>query len=479
MFEKIKSSFNTRVFKAGAYSLVSAVVILGIVIAANVIVGGLPSKYTQLDLTSNSIVTLSDETKDKVSSLQDDVTIYWMCQSGQEDERLGVLVNRYKDLSSHISVENIDPDVYPTFAQQYGYDEIDNNSFIVVLGSRYYVVEYDDIYVSDYSSYYTTGTVSYTFYGEVELTSAIDYVTRTDLPVVYMLSGHGEADLNSTFESVVEKANYSMMNLSIPSEGGIPDDADLVFINCPETDITEDEQEALREYLEKGGRLMLITDPLQDTASLVRLHEVMSDYGVTSDDGVIIEGDSSYYAWSYPYYLLPDIAYHEITDSLIQNNYYVLLPISHGLTVADTLPDGVEVTRLLSTTNSSYLKAAGYNITTYEKEEGDLPGSFALAVAIEDSNTNAEIVWISCGSITDANTNEQISGGNQDFFLNCLNWLSDQEESNLSIHAKTLSTEFLTMSDSSASLYSILIVGVIPAASVIIGITVWLRRRKR
>jgi ABC-2 type transport system permease protein len=204
----------------------------------------------------------------------------------------------------------------------------------------------------------------------------------------------------------------------------------------------------------------------------------MAGYGVTAVDGVVVEGDQNNYAWGAPYYLLPNIESHTITEPLVSGGYYVLLPIAQGLSVSDELPDGVTVDALLTTSDSAYSKIAGYNISTYEKEEDDIDGAFALGVAITDSNSDSRIVWISSGGIVDDQTNSQVSGGNQDMFLNAISWMTEQEDS-ISIHAKTLSTEYLTISSSQASLLVTVMLVVLPVGCLAIGFVIWFKRRRR
>ncbi len=159
----------------------------------------------------------------------------------------------------------------------------------------------------------------------------------------------------------------------------------------------------------------------------------------------------------------------------------MLLPLAQGLTVSDELPDSVSVTELLTTTSSAYSKVAGYSMTTTEKEDGDIDGPFALAVAITDTiddETESNILWVSSAYLLDDSANSSVSGGNQDLFLNALNWMCEQEDS-ISIHAKSLSTEYLTMSASAGNLLCVLAIGVIPAAYLAIGIVIWFRRRHR
>lgn len=475
----IAASFRTRSFRIGGYSVLAALIVLAIAVAANFFVNALPSSVTQFDTTSNQLFTISEQTENIVSSLEDEVTIYWVVQAGAEDSAVETLLDRYKSLSSQIKVIQKDPDVYPAFVQQYT-DTIYNNSLIVESGERYRYISYEEIYVYDYSNYYYTGSYDVSFDGESALTSAIDYVISEDLPKVYRLTGHGESTLAATFSSAVEKENIDMEDLSLLTLQTVPEDADCILIYAPQSDISEEEKAMLEEYLGNGGNLVLITDPPQEGA-LTNLEALMAYYGVTAKEGVVVESDQSHYAWDAPYYLLPDYGSHDITASL-SGGYYVLLPIAQGLSVSDELPAAVTVTELLTTSDSAFSKVAGYNLTTYEKEDGDIDGPFALAVAITDTlddGLESNIIWVSSAALLDEQANTQASGGNQDFFLNVLNYLCEPEGSSLSIHAKSLSYEYLTMDSATAAVLSLLVIGVIPVAYLAIGIVIWFRRKHR
>ena len=102
-------------------------------------------------------------------------------------------------------------------------------------------------------------------------------------------------------------------------------------------------------------------------------------------------------------------------------------------------------------------------------------GPFALAVAISDTvddGITSDIVWVSSAALVDDQTNTQVSGGNQDFFLNALGYLCQAEQSSLSIHAKSLSSDTLTMDSAAVSALTVAVVGVIPA------VVAWVIRNK-
>lgn len=478
---KLGASFKTRSFRVGSYSVAATVIVVAMAVVVNMLCAALPTKYTQIDTTSTQLFTISDQTEKLAASLDTDVTIYWITRSGYEDSYIGSLLNRYEGLSSHIKVVKKDPDVYPTFVQQYVSDGVNNNSLIVVSGDRYRYVDYYDIYVYDYDyyTYYYYGEYEVSFDGESALTSAIDYCVSQDLPKVYSLTGHGESSLSTTFSDAVSKENIAVTDLSLITENAVPEDADCVFIYAPQSDISDEELAILRDYLAAGGGMILVTDPLEDGSSLANLEALMADYGVTAAEGLVIEGSQNYYAYGTPYYLLPGYGSHEIVEPLEENGYYVLLPIAQGLSVSADLPDGVAVTELLTTSSSAFSKLAGYGLTTYEKEDGDIAGPFSLAVAIQDENAESSIVWVSSASLLDDSLNSKVSGGNLDLFLNALSWICEPEANSYSIHAKTLETEYLTIDSGTASLLSVLVVGIIPAAVLVTGVVVYFRRKRR
>ena len=478
--KKALAGLKSRSFRVGGYSVAASVIVIAIALVINLLVGSLPSSVTQIDVTANGMYSLSEETKNLLAGLNEDIDIYWVVQGSQESDTLGLLLDRYAGSGSHITVTKKDPDVSPTFVQQYFSGGIYNNSLVVVgANGRSRAINYSDIFVYDYSNYYTTGSYDVSFNGEAEITSAIAYITSGSLGRLYTLTGHGEGTLSSTFQNAIEKQNMEVESLSLLTMSAVPEDADCILIYNPTGDISADEADMLQAYLDGGGHLFLITDPLAEGSDLTRLEALLNAYGVRSAGGIVIEGDQNYYyGLGYPYYLLPKIDSHEITEPLTSGNYYVLLPIADGLTVDETLPEGVSVSPLLSTSDSAFLKTDGYAATTYEKEDGDKDGPFTLAAAIEDENTGARAVWVSSAALVDDTANSYVSGGNQDLFLNCLSWMAGQEDS-LSIHAKSVSTEYLTMSSSAASLYTVLIIFLIPLLFLSIGIVIVVRRKRR
>lgn len=418
---------NKNALKGGSYSLIISAVVLAILIVVNVFASALPTNLTQYDISSSQLYSITSNTKVVVNALEKDVTIYWIVQSGKEDAIIENLLNRYDSLSDHIEVVKRNPDVYPTFAEQYTDETVENNSLVVECGDRSRYISYRDIYVTETNIY--SYSYSTSFDGEGAITSAIDYVVSDDLPQMYVLEGHGEAELPSTFSDQLEK-------------------------------------EMLASYVQEGGKLMVMAGPTEDGV-LTNLYSLLEDYGVTTSEGIVVESDRNYYAFQAPYVLLPEIVSSDITDSLIAENYYVLMPISQGLTVG-TAPDGVTVTKLLTTSSTAFSKVAGYDLTTYEKEEGDIDGPFALAVSISNSS-EGQIVWFSSSTFLEDMYNAYSSGANSDMTMNALSSLIGEREA-MSIRSKSLNYNYLTISDSTSSLLKVMMIGIFPLVYLGIGI---------
>ena len=455
----------------GAYSLVISAVVLALLIVVNLFVSALPTTATKYDISSTKLYSITSNTKVVVNALQDDITIYWIVQAGEEDDVIENLLGKYESLSDHISVVKRNPDVYPTFAEQYTDEDVPNNSLVVECGDRYRYISYNDIYVTESNVY--SYSYSTSFDGEGAITSAIDYVTTDDLPQLYVLEGHGESELPSTFSDQLEKENYEVNTLSLLTVDEIPEEADCILIYSPSTDLSEEEVTMLSDYVAGGGKLMVSAGPTED-GSLTNLYSLLENYGITTADGIVVEEDREHYAFGMPYVLLPDMASSDITDTLMEENYYVLMPISQGLTVGSS--SSATVTSLLTTSDSAFSKVDGYSLTTYEKEDGDIDGPFTVAVSIEEAD-GGQIVWFSSSAFVDDMYNAYSSGANVDLAMNSLSWLVGEREA-IAIRSKSLNYNYLTISSSTSSVLKGLMIGVFPLAYLTIGIAVILRKRK-
>lgn len=111
---------------------------------------------------------------------------------------------------------------------------------------------------------------------------------------------------------------------------------------------------------------------------------VLENYGVQPVDGIVLEGNTDNYVSQNPYYLLPNIESGEITSELSSQSRYVLVPLAQGIKKADNIRDTLNISSILTTSDSAYSKTNLKDMDTMEKEDGDIDGPFDLAVSITE-----------------------------------------------------------------------------------------------
>ena len=230
----------------------------------------------------------------------------------------------------------------------------------------------------------------------------------------------------------------------------------------------------LADYVADGGKLLVMAGPVED-ATLENLNSLLEDYGVTVNEGIVVEGDREHYAFQSPVALMPDMNSSDLTDSLIEEHYYPIFPIAQGLTVGEDTA-GATVTELLTTSDASFSKLDGYDMTTYDREDGDIDGPFAVAVSVE-CTSGGRILWFASSSFLEDMYNAYSSGANVNLGMNALSSLIGESEA-MAIRSKSLNYNYLTISDSTSSLLKVIMIGVFPLAYLGIGIYVVLRRRR-
>lgn len=527
----MKSNYRKKTFRIGMYTTAITCVVIAIVIFINLIVSGLPSDKVKFDTTSEEIYTISEQTEKIVKAVNTDITIYLIASETTYDATLYEFLERYRALNSHIKIELKNPVLYPDFSKEYTDENVSENSIIVVSGQSSRYIAYSYIYTTSYSSDYSS--VEYTFNGESALTSAINYVTSDDLPLVYLLKGHGEAafeSYSSTITGYISDENITTEELSLLKTGSIPDDADAIIILDPTSDMSSDELNMLTDYISSGGHVMLISGSI--TSDMVNFTALAKFCGLTPVEGIVAEGDD-YYCYMYNTYLLPDYGYHTITEPF--SNYYIMTPIAQGIRETDNTSNevsgddssdddasgdkasdddasgddasgddasdddvsdddvsddssqaasdnnevSVSVTGLLETSDKSYSKVDGSKMTTMEKEDKDIDGPFYVAAISEVSSVpkTGQFIYISSVYILDDSINQVTGGANNDFVMNCLEYMLDREDT-ISIRGKSMSADYLTVDDGTAFRLEFILIGVIPVALLVCGGIVCYRRKK-
>lgn len=484
---KPKKTVNKKALKIGSISITTTAVVIAIFIVINLFVGELPSTATKFDLSARELFTISDETRAVLSRVDEDVRIYLLTQRGGEDPTIREMLERYHALNSHITWTTVDPVTNPAFLEQYTSETLSDNSLVVESARRSYVVDYYEIFQTEYTEedyyyYYYYGQIPQGtpyYYGELQLTTAVDYVTRDDLPVLGTLEGHGETALSESYTSLVGDENVEIRALTLLNVDAVPADVTSILINIPTTDISAAEESMLADYLDRGGSVILVTGAVSwSESAMPNLAALAAKMGMESVDGLVVETDRNRYMSTpfsaTPHYLLPALGSTDTEPlSLLSNpNVYVLANAAHGIVSNGTM----SVSPLLSSSAAAFVKTDLSN-SDFNKSDGDIEGLVYVGAA-SGTDAGGRFVWFSSPGLTDDAANSYVSGGNSAVFLSVIDWMNGNK-TNFAILGKLMQVEALTLTEAQSGFWSAVVAIVIPVAVLALGFVIWFRRRRK
>ena len=466
---------NNRIFKTGMFYLLLIVLSLTVAILANLVMAALPARITQQNMNEAGILELSSETNVFLGAMQQDSTVYWIVQPGREDNYIQRLLDKCEEQTPRLTVELVDPVQQPRFASQYTNELVTQNSLIVVSGTRSRYIGYADIYLQQETSGNSVSAA--TFCGEGELLSALHYVTSMQDVTIYTLTGHGETPIPAGILNALTAQNYTLKDLDLAAAGSVPADCALVLANGVTTDLPTAEAKILAEYLNGGGSLLLFSTWLDSTTP--NWNTIVDAYGMSVQEAIIVEGQTDNHVSGYPYYILPSIASHAITQPLSLTGLRVLAPLSQALTIREDLPEGLTVQPLLKTSTAAYGKTAGFAMQTTEREDSDLRGPFLLGAVSERNTGTAQstMIWFPSGYILDDTIDSTVSGGNTQLLIGAIQHLSGST-GDVTIPGKTLGGGKLLVNTTEKAILSVVMIALLPLGIMAAGI-ITVRRRKR
>lgn len=476
MKKRWKEAFSSAASRYGSYSLGMIALVVAIVIVANLIVGQLPETARNIDLSDNKIYEITDVSRELLKDLEYPVEIKVLAVKEQTDNRIQNFVEKYAGLSSKISLEWIDPVQHPSALTKY---DAQQNSLVVSCEKtdKNRVISFGEIITYDQMSYYTTGSMQETaFDGEGQLTAAVNYVTSSESRKVYACTGHGEAPFSDSVQDLMEKANYSVEEWNLLMNPEIPKECELFLINGASSDITEDEQKGLTDYLQQGGKaLVLLSESEKGTPHLDAIFE---EYGLQRENGFIADMQRSYQR--NPYYVFPLLSLGEAYAKGMSSEM-VLLINAQGFTQTEPNRDTITVDAFMNTSTD------GYAVT----EEEEKQGTYVLgAVATESISANSvsgneeneekevesRLTVLGAGTMIDAGVTDTFSTlENLTLFMNVVG-ANFGEDTNISIEPKSLEVTYNTVQY--PGLFSLLVIFGIPVVVLGFGFVTWLRRRK-
>ena len=442
-------------------------------ILINAIVGAFAAKLPlQLDMTRDNVYEFSDQTKDVLSSIDEPVSIYAMYPDSTTGELFDAIkehLSLYQKKNSNIQVTYIDPYTDPAFARNYG-DDVGVGSVVVEKDDKFKVIPLNQLYRQSQH----TGEVSID--AENQLTNAISYVCGNFAQQkAYFIEGHSEYP-SAELKTALEAQGFQTSTIQLSSTE-IPDDASILISMLPSADFTDAERDALDRYLISGGSAAFVFNAGFTQPS--RLIEYLAEWGITPNGDYVIEDDSnmllrSDYGLPVP---APKMQEHPITNKLIGRNIPIMMSDSCSFTLNTNNIQHTILTPLLLTSSNSW-GITDLTRSTTAKQDGDIEGPLTLAALAEKSDGTGGKLFV-FGSIRGAETSDILkasSYSNGDFIMNALSYLAGNSDT-LSIRAKVISSDRLTMTENQIALISFILQYIIPLAILIAGLYVWLKRR--
>jgi ABC-type uncharacterized transport system involved in gliding motility auxiliary subunit len=470
--------FHRRQARFGTLAAVSILVVLGILIAVNYI-GARQNK--RWDLTANQAFSLSPQSRTVLAKLDAPLQILVFAQEPNFQEFQDKL-KEYEYLSKRVSTEYIDPDKKPTQAKQYQ------------------IQQYGTIVFN-----YKGRTERITSSNEQDITNGIIKVVTGQQKKVYFVQGHGERDTVSTerdgyqtIADALKRENYTVDKLILAQRGSVPDDAAVVVVAGPKTDLFPVEIDALKAYLGKAGKLLLELDPpaKADAPPLTNLIALAHEWGMDVGNDIVVDasGMGRLLGTDASVPVVAQYGSHPITKNF---SYLTAFPLARSVTPVPNGVDGHTAQPFAETSAQSWAEAdiksllSGNTQVSLDESKGDKKGPVSLAAAVSapskaaaspgatpldpDAPMPETRVAVIGDSDFAANAGLGIQG-NKDLFMNTIGWLS-QQENLISIRPKEPEDRRLTLTATAQSNLTLLSILIIPACIFGTGFLTWWRRR--
>lgn len=476
----------------GLLSLISMVLVIAAVIAANYFIDYVADRYVlEIDMTSDSEYEISEETVQLLETLSEPIQITVLCdetdyQNDADLRRLPKVFQRYEQLSGGtVSVRYINAVANPGIFNDYNaLGDLSTADIIVESAKRYksmspydlleYQTKQNQSKQASEETKYATGLRA-----EQRLTSAILYVTATKIPKAAYTTGHQETTNLEQMDALLTSGNYDVTTVSLMSEGEVPSDIDMLIISQPKGDFTSDEINALEDFMDNGGKM--IVTYASDTPKLQNLEEYFAEWGIEYENQLIVDNERCYAG--YPMYLLPNINTVEGITNNLNPKSYAIVPGARPVKTLWSEDNWRGTQVLLTTSNNAYAKDLTEASSQIEQDENDANGPFnvgVLSYQAEMHNLNSTysyILFLNAGFVSDT-TLESSTFLNKDYFLAALNFMSDDSEA-VVIDSKDLTATELVVPGSAKRVLFYLLILMIPCVCLGLGIGVWAKRRHK
>ncbi|MEP6894138.1 MAG: GldG family protein [Chloroflexota bacterium] len=459
--DKVRRMFTGRQARYGSNAIIISIAFIGLMIASNLIGRVLTTQYPKLsaDLTEGKVNSLAPETMKALETLPQPIeATAFFSSSLPNDTASKLLANLKSNSKGKFDYKFVNPDQDPVAAKQAGITG--DGKILLTMGDHKEIAS---------------------FASETEIAKALIRLINPKPRAVYFLTGHGEASLESgdisytTAKTTLESKNYTVNSLNLVADNKIPEDALAIIVAGPVKPVSQQEVQLLKKYVDAGGSLIVMENPVPVTefgsSSDPLADYLATDWGINLNNDIIIDLSSQQplYAVSY------SANQHPITQNLTQN-YIVIMPQARSISVTST-PEGVTQTPLIQTSPTSWGEKNFTDLQGAKQDPEDLPGPLSMAAAGENTTTKGRVVVV--GNSIFAEDKGFTAYGNGNFFMNSVDWASEQE--NLINITPNTPTERTFVPPSQIQLLIILLVSVIiiPGFVVFAGISSWLARRRQ
>jgi ABC-type uncharacterized transport system involved in gliding motility auxiliary subunit len=458
--DKVRQILTGRQARYGSNALVLILAFVGIVVVINYLVYLNPKSW---DLTEDKQYTLAPETLNTLSNLPEKVKAKAFYSQRFPTDTAEDLLERFKQNSAgKFDYEFIDPEENPLAAEQAKITQ--DGTIVLIMGTSQQPVR---------------------FASEQELTSGLVRLMNPTAQNVYFLTGHGEynpEDVGDQSYSVVkrtlESKNYTVKVLNLLVENQIPEDARVIVVAGPRQPLTQAEVDLLKQYLQSGGSLIPMFEPIPVTefgdAADPLAEYVFSDWGVQLSNDMVVDLNSQQpfapFAAAY--------GRHAITEPI--QNVTSQFPTARSVRAAAST--GASLVELVLTSQQSWaemsLEGIADGTAQIQYDEGqDTLGPVPLAVAAENLENNARLVVF---GDSDFAINANFSAyANGDLFINSVDWAVGQEDL-ISLTPKNQTQRMLLPPQQTAM--NLILLGtviILPGLALLGGVMVFLRRRRR
>jgi len=455
------SWLKARQTKYAAYATVYILVAIAIVTVANVLADRYNKTY---DATSNKRYSLSDQTAKIVKGLKQDANITYFNQTKEFREGKDLL-DQYANLSHKVQVKYVDPDKNPEEAREAGIRSL--GTAVVQIGTKHEEAK------------------SMT---EEGVTGAFIRDLKSAVRTVCFASGSGEKQIDdgdregfSQFKELMGKDNYQTKTVDLLQNAEVPSDCTVLVLAGPTRNYEQPEVDAIKKYVEAGGRAFFMLDPpLKLARSTVADNDaftsLLQSWGVSMDKDIILDlNPIGQIAGVGPQVaLVTHYASQPIVNEM--KGTATGFPLARSMEIKNT--DKTSVEKLFDSSSSSFatsnLSSPEVNVRDPKNKKGPL--TIAAAGTYKTGKENSDGRFVVIGSSGWAANRFLGFNGNDDLALNAVNWLSSDEDL-ISIRPKPQDDRRITMTQGQLSLVRATSQFVLPLVVVIAGVGVWWKRR--